>query len=395
MLHRMLLVLGLFCTGCGPTQPESTPIEDCANGEDDDGDEQIDCLDDDCLGSCPEVCTDEQDNDGDGVTDCSDPDCDGQCAEVCDDGRDNDGDGALDCEDLDCLGECGEVCGDGRDNDGDGLTDCMDDDCASDACPELCSDERDNDGDGLIDCEDVDCSSMCPEQACDDGDDNDNDSQVDCEDSDCLAVCDADGDGYLDGNRGGDDCDDSEPNVHPFAAEACNSAADLDCDGLVAACEIDLPPFDRQYSHRERTRGFMFRAPADMTITELWVPDDVEGVVQNLQVVRFHSYPTEHPERTTDFESLFWQAGAPGGDVLSVSIDVAADDLIGVLGSRGTDLSTTSYGVGSPDWPVDLTGGFTTLIRLVNHGNLYVGPAWELSTDSLNEDIGRVSVWYH
>ena len=44
---------------------------------------------------------------------------------------------------------------------------------------------------------------------------------------------DVDGDGYLDEACGGDDCDDTAPEVSPGAEEICGNAIDDDCDGLV------------------------------------------------------------------------------------------------------------------------------------------------------------------
>lgn len=48
--------------------------------------------------------------------------------EVCDDGVDNDGDDAVDCADDDCD-PCPELCGNGVDDDADALIDCDDEDC--------------------------------------------------------------------------------------------------------------------------------------------------------------------------------------------------------------------------------------------------------------------------
>ncbi|MBT3224453.1 MAG: hypothetical protein HN348_35750, partial [Proteobacteria bacterium] len=50
--------------------------------------------------------------------------------EVCGDGYDNDQDGLVDCEDGDCFDQCDEICDDQQDNDNDGLVDRDDtDDC--------------------------------------------------------------------------------------------------------------------------------------------------------------------------------------------------------------------------------------------------------------------------
>ncbi|OJH34151.1 putative metal-binding motif-containing protein [Cystobacter ferrugineus] len=57
-----------------------------------------------------------------------------------------------------------------------------------------------------------------------------------------LAFEDADGDGVAPTSRGGADCHDADPGVHPWAAERCNQASD-DCDADVdegGACPLSL-----------------------------------------------------------------------------------------------------------------------------------------------------------
>jgi hypothetical protein len=66
----------------------------------------------------------------------------------CTDGTDEDGDDELDCADLDCVGDAAcpaeTACDDGLDDDGDGTTDCDDYDCESDAaCAPTCEAEGD------------------------------------------------------------------------------------------------------------------------------------------------------------------------------------------------------------------------------------------------------------
>jgi hypothetical protein len=79
--------------------------------------------------------------------------------EVCDDGDDNNCDGDIDCLDDGCGPSDGcEDCGNGSDDDGDGLVDCEDGDCANSfPCYEDCFNGSDDDLDGLVDCADDDC----------------------------------------------------------------------------------------------------------------------------------------------------------------------------------------------------------------------------------------------
>lgn len=69
-------------------------------------------------------------------------------------------------------------------------------------------------------------------ELCINGIDDDGDGLTDCEQPACGVVCDADNDGFITTAGGGDDCDDSDPAIHPGAAELCNNLDD-DCDGLL------------------------------------------------------------------------------------------------------------------------------------------------------------------
>ncbi len=110
----------------------------------------------------------------------------------------------------------GEICGDGEDNDNDGAID----------------EGEDEDDDGyltcdiaeLIDCDDEN-AAVHPEQpdACD-GLDTNCDGTVD--------NVDADADGWIDINCGGDDCDDQNEDANPDKAESCDFA-DNNCDGQI------------------------------------------------------------------------------------------------------------------------------------------------------------------
>jgi hypothetical protein len=242
-LINLSAVVGPPPEGC--EQPEPF-IPDCADGEPDDEDGNIDCASEICQSSwwCTVVdhvetdCTDGADDDGDGAVDCDDADCElsGSCRELlCTDGEDDDGDGLVDCEDLDCLVGQPDLCGELDCHDGDlahaggyynFMLDCDDPSCF--AWDELCVEQREEiafaescsaavqldvstgslietdgpdidslDGEGeLAGCDDPDCATyhLCsaPLQIegwgqCADCEDNDLDGLEDCEDTDCLA----------------------------------------------------------------------------------------------------------------------------------------------------------------------------------------------------------------
>jgi hypothetical protein len=144
------------------------------------------------------------------------------------------------------------------------------------SCTTTC-DPADGDGDGH---DDVVCGG-------DDCDDTDADRApgmtelCDLDDEDCdpdtFGERDADDDGYLDsaccdGDRCGDDCDDSDPGVHPSEAEACD-AIDNDCDHLVDE-DVTSMPF---YPDCDRDLFGAAGAPATMACTAPTVPPPCDG----------------------------------------------------------------------------------------------------------------------
>ncbi len=233
-----------------PGAPEYMYAIDCCDG--------TALIDYDCDGMAPICsCNPIPDADGDGYTifdDCNDGDpniypgapeeasatcCDGGDADQDCDGVpplcplecsiDLDGDGFTadegDCDDTDASVHPGarDVCEDGVDANCDG----------TDICDPILNEAPDADGDGYdvrFDCNDDDPTIHpgAEEDVCPDGIDQD------CDGEDgffglCNAAPDADGDGYSEF----EDCDDSDPTVHPGADEdICPDGVDQNCDGF-------------------------------------------------------------------------------------------------------------------------------------------------------------------
>jgi uncharacterized protein (TIGR03382 family) len=289
------------------SRPSGTVLDhsDC-----DDGDplirpgapEQCDTVDNDCNGLPDDnvVTSDwwpDSDNDGwgdasasptanclapagtvDNSADCNDADSsvNPNAIEVCD-GIDQDCDALVDEDATDALFWYEDIDGDGQGNTSVAIIDCVqppgyaaiDGDCDDtdpgtyNGAPERC-DGIDNDCDGLIDdgvvvqtwYTDADgdgfgdtltADDTCdpdPTQVLDGTDCDDTDAQTnpdaaevpyDGADNDCDASTgdlDADLDGFDDLDHGGTDCDDTRADVHPGASDTPNDGLDADCDGL-------------------------------------------------------------------------------------------------------------------------------------------------------------------
>lgn len=169
-----------------------------------------------------------------------DNDCDGLVDEDCD--ADQDGyidflKGGNDCNDSDASINPGapEIC-DGVDNNCDG---------------NLSNDEVDWDGDGYVTCL-VDLNGWKGSTIIGGGDCNNYSAVIypsayeNCDglDNDCDGLvdegCDNDADGHIAFHRGGDDCDDNDPNVYWGAVEICGDQIDQNCDGIDEECKSDI-----------------------------------------------------------------------------------------------------------------------------------------------------------
>ena len=244
----------------GSTQVILEPLELCNNGEDDDGNGEIDCAD---TVACPAdtPCANEAAGDPLGLACGNGGKCD-QCIppgdvqreskeSSCEDTGDNDCDGKIDCEDTDCaglhcvtsnggIGTCAsgvctcvatgdEICDDHLDNDCDGQTDCEAASCNGDIC-------RTESG-AVGECGEGVCNCTTSTEDCTDGFDNDCDDLVDCDDDDCLGVvCDATT-GLVCSSGAASTCTECP---HGEATESnCGDGIDNDCDGDLDCADDD------------------------------------------------------------------------------------------------------------------------------------------------------------
>jgi hypothetical protein len=244
-----------------------------------------DNIDNNCNGIVDDGCAGCIDNDGDGfgVGDGCGPllqrDCDDGdpttypgAAELCD-GKDHNCNFSIDdgCKGVDCVDEDGdgwptgsdcnqdytdpddgdptvypgatEICGDGKDNNANGT---IDDGCPGVDCVDLDGDNWPSGPDctpGYVDCDDSD-PSVHPKriggEICNDGIDN---TCSGTPDKGCRTCEDRDGDGIKAGPDcpvGPDtpqDCDDSDPSIHPGAKEHAANGQDSNCDGVISELE--------------------------------------------------------------------------------------------------------------------------------------------------------------
>jgi hypothetical protein len=133
------------------------------------------------------------------------------------------------------------------------LTECNDHDpCTVDGCSAALNDCTHV----PVDCDDgVNCSAdLCDpltggcmhefgDMACDDSDPCTVDTCNLAADACHNDLMDADGDGWAPASCGGDDCNDTDPMVHPSATDTCGDGVDQDCDGmdgLTGSCDCPV-----------------------------------------------------------------------------------------------------------------------------------------------------------
>jgi hypothetical protein len=97
-----------------------------------------------------------------------------------------------------------------------------------------------------------------------------------------------------------------------------------------------MPPQAGSFS--SNARGYWFTAPSDFTITGLKVPDPA-ATSQNIAVLRFVPAvpPPFYATTTEDFVVLYLTQQNPNTGVIPVNIPITAGEVIGILGTTGSN----------------------------------------------------------
>ncbi|MFT4628853.1 MAG: hypothetical protein ACI8PZ_007549, partial [Myxococcota bacterium] len=203
---------------------------------------------------------------------------------------------------------------------------------------------------------------------CLNGLDDDGDGRPDCFDEDCESVCDADGDGEDGEAYGGEDCDDTNPDINTEAPERCNGLDD-DCDGLLDDGDPDLSPGD---------------------LLEWFSDVDEDGFGDPNVSVRRCAEPPASTLDDTDCDDTD-PAVNPDGEEICNGID---DDCDGLLDDADPDTDLTM----APWWYLDLDGdGFGVPEGSVQSCGLPDGGPWSLEStdcDDADPDLGPPTDWW-
>ena len=144
-------------------------------------------------------------------------------------------------------------------------------------------------------------------------------------------------------------------------------------------------------SYSGLTRGYFFTAPTAFRITSLFVEDEASTANQWAEVVRFTTLPPLFPTTTNAFTSLGYFANQAGAGAITTSIDVAAGDVIGILGSRGTN-TVNSYG--TDPYTGQIFGQNVAIARLGFQSSLVNGKAADLFSEPGSNSYGRIAFTY-
>lgn len=157
-----------------------------------------------------------------------------------------------------------------------------------------------------------------------------------------------------------------------------------------AQTTLPLPPQSSTFTGL--TRGYFFTAPVDFTITSIRVPTDASSASQSVVIVTLPAPPPAFAGNTTNYNTEFLAQNVPGAAAIPVNVPITAGQVVGILGSRGTN-STNSYGAPNP-FNTTLLGQPVSLTRFLMQGDLQFQWPFPVSTEASppNNFIGRVEI---
>ncbi|RYF62519.1 MAG: hypothetical protein EOO39_30155, partial [Cytophagaceae bacterium] len=160
--------------------------------------------------------------------------------------------------------------------------------------------------------------------------------------------------------------------------------------GSTASCQVMvLQPHSSVWSGGT-VRGYWFTAPTNFTITGLKVSPEAGTGLQYIHVFRINdAVPVVFATTSTNFTTLTYISGATNNVTQSVNIPVTAGQIIGILGSAGTNVS---YSASSPF--TTAIGAFpVTLNRLLYQSDITTAAAPNYSTEA-SSSLGRIEMTY-
>ena len=177
-----------------------------------------------------------------------------------------------------------------------------------------------------------------------------------------ISVGDADHDGYRSIRRGGDDCDDRNPDINPGASEICDDGLDNDCDTAIDSADTDCVS---PYSH---------------TIT-------IDGVNDFTALAEAFSTSSNGYTGYLAWDATYLYIGFEGSDVGANSDSKWL--LVYIGGSTGTTTGL-AYGTQQPNLPFAAqyhicwrTDGNSTS-ALIYHGATWSDGSWDFTGDVNN-----------
>jgi gliding motility-associated-like protein len=139
-------------------------------------------------------------------------------------------------------------------------------------------------------------------------------------------------------------------------------------------------------------RGYFFTAPVNFTICGIYVAPDMSTAAQNCAIVRFTAGgPPAFPGTTNSFVNLFQNQNYVPNSMLTCNVPVAAGDIIGVYGSRGSTCINSydgaNYATTISGFPTTLQrSGMQQCLQAVGMANIWSEVAFQ---------CGRVFIYYN